>query len=167
MAALVGMSEEVKGQRIELEDSEFTIGRATDNTMPISAGSVSGHHCRFYVEDDQFVLEDLDSTNGTRVNGRRIHEPTHLYHHNLLQIGDVEFIFEDEGAEGKGTTGLIDTDVEVDTGEAAAPVSFTNISPFNTRKKETKGLWITVITILTLLALGSMGFFIWTFMNLK
>lgn len=53
--------------------SSYTIGRNTDNTIILSNGKVSGHHARLIqCTHDSFLLEDLDSKNGTFVNGTRI-----------------------------------------------------------------------------------------------
>jgi hypothetical protein len=52
---------------------EFKIGRADTNHLVISHPRVSGHHCLIkVVGDDQYLIEDLGSTNGTIVNGTRI-----------------------------------------------------------------------------------------------
>ena len=164
MAVLIGMSEEVRGQRFELEPTPLTMGRSEDNTIPLDTGSVSGHHCRIVEEEGQFVLEDLNSTNGTRINSRRILRQA-LKHKNLVQVGSVEFLFEDENSAEEPDNSYLETDVEIDTAGAAAPRSFTNISPFNTRAKESKGAWYAVLVLLALGTLGGLGYFIWTMIS--
>jgi FHA domain-containing protein len=59
-----------------------TIGRLPDNAIVIDHAAVSGHHACVSVDGSDFVLEDLDSTNGTLVNDRRVARHT-------LQDGDV------------------------------------------------------------------------------
>lgn len=49
-----------------------TLGRALDNDIVLEAGDISRHHARLELVDDQLKIIDLDSTNGTRVNGRAI-----------------------------------------------------------------------------------------------
>ena len=51
-----------------------TIGRAHDNDIVIDLKTVSGYHCKIIVENENYVLVDLDSTNGTFVNGQAIKE---------------------------------------------------------------------------------------------
>lgn len=51
---------------------EITIGRAPQNTIVIPDSNVSANHCRIYRSGGRVVIEDLNSTNGTFVNGRRI-----------------------------------------------------------------------------------------------
>ena len=52
--------------------SSVTIGSRPDCDLVVNVPSVSGHHCRLTRDETGFVLEDLNSTNGTFVNGERI-----------------------------------------------------------------------------------------------
>lgn len=52
--------------------SEVTIGRRRDNDVCLHDSTVSGHHARLMIEGEAPVLEDLGSTNGTYVNGKRV-----------------------------------------------------------------------------------------------
>jgi pSer/pThr/pTyr-binding forkhead associated (FHA) protein len=52
--------------------SSVTIGSRPDCDLVVNVLSVSGHHCRLTRDETGFVLEDLNSTNGTFVNGERI-----------------------------------------------------------------------------------------------
>ena len=49
-----------------------TLGRALDNDVVLEAGDISRHHARLEFSDDQIRVVDLNSTNGTRVNGRSV-----------------------------------------------------------------------------------------------
>jgi len=54
-------------------DSDLTtFGRKSDNDIVIDHPTVSGHHGRLVREDDHYAVEDLNSTNGTFINGRRV-----------------------------------------------------------------------------------------------
>ncbi len=59
-----------------------TIGRLPDNTVVIDNPAVSGHHACVFRDGDAYVVEDLQSTNGTFVNEKRVSR-------YLLQDGDV------------------------------------------------------------------------------
>ena len=59
-----------------------TIGRLPDNSVMIDNPAVSSHHACVFRDGDQFVVEDLQSTNGTFVNGTRVSR-------HALQQGDV------------------------------------------------------------------------------
>lgn len=63
----------------------LTIGRAPDNDVLLDTPSVSGHHARIYAEGGAVILEDLESTNGTYVNG----QPTSR---RVMRDGDVVMI---------------------------------------------------------------------------
>jgi pSer/pThr/pTyr-binding forkhead associated (FHA) protein len=59
-----------------------TIGRLPDNSIVIENPAVSGHHACVFRDGEQFVVEDLESTNGTFVNEKRVTR-------HMLQAGDV------------------------------------------------------------------------------
>jgi pSer/pThr/pTyr-binding forkhead associated (FHA) protein len=70
-----------------------TIGRLPDNTIVIDSASVSGHHVCVFSADDQYVVEDLQSTNGTFVNGVRVSRQV-LQHGDVVKVGDHELVFD-------------------------------------------------------------------------
>jgi pSer/pThr/pTyr-binding forkhead associated (FHA) protein len=53
-------------------DQAITIGRDPDNVIRIDNPAVSKHHARIIKEQDQFFIEDLNSTNGTYINEKPI-----------------------------------------------------------------------------------------------
>jgi pSer/pThr/pTyr-binding forkhead associated (FHA) protein len=63
----------------------LTIGRSPDNTVIIDNPAVSGHHARVFSESGAVILEDLNSTNGTFVNGQSATR-------KVLRSGDVVLI---------------------------------------------------------------------------
>jgi len=152
MAVLIGMSGEVKGQTFEIEGPEFTIGRSQDCAISLNNPTVSGHHCTITQEDDRFTLRDNGSTNGTRLNSREAKD-AQLKPKDLVQVGSVEFMFDAENIEVVETNAYAEAQVEITPGPATAPDSFSNISPFGTRRKESKGLWFLIITVVGVLAL--------------
>jgi pSer/pThr/pTyr-binding forkhead associated (FHA) protein len=160
MAVLIGMSGETKGQAFELEQDEVTIGRSSDNTITLNHPTVSGHHCTILHEEGRYSISDQDSTNGTRVNSKDISE-SQLKPKDLIQVGSVEFMFDGDNIEAVETNAYAEAQVEVAPGPATAPDSFTNISPFGARRKESKGLWFILITVVGALALiAAIVFFI-------
>ena len=50
----------------------WTIGSRSDSDLVVDLPQVSGRHCRLTRDEDGYTLEDLNSTNGTYVNGVRI-----------------------------------------------------------------------------------------------
>jgi transcriptional regulator with GAF, ATPase, and Fis domain len=83
---------------IPLPDGEITLGREPANAVPVVDPSVSRRHCLLRREEDgRFQIKDLDSRNGTVVNGLAVSEQW-LRHGDEIAIGDSSFIFflEDE-----------------------------------------------------------------------
>jgi DNA-binding Lrp family transcriptional regulator len=77
-----------------LLDAECTIGRASENAIPVPDGSVSSKHARILRTEDGFVIEDLQSRNGTYVNGERVVEgPRKLSDGDLIRLGKVILTF--------------------------------------------------------------------------
>jgi len=152
MAALIGMSGDVKGKTFPIDRDAITIGRSKDNTIPIDNPTVSVHHCSIIRDGDRYLLRDLESTNGTRLNSKEITE-SKLRPKDLLQVGSVEFLFDSEPMEAVETHSYAEAHVEVAPGPTAAPESFANISPFGARHKESKGVWLLLIAVIGLLAL--------------
>jgi pSer/pThr/pTyr-binding forkhead associated (FHA) protein len=72
-----------------------TIGRLPDNTVVVDSPAVSGHHACVSLDGSTFVLEDLDSTNGTFVDDRRVTRHT-LKSGDVVRIGDHEVEFDAE-----------------------------------------------------------------------
>jgi pSer/pThr/pTyr-binding forkhead associated (FHA) protein len=76
-----------------LLDSEYTIGRAPDNAITISDGSVSSNHACIRRTDAGFMLEDLQSRNGTFVNGEKLTEKRLLADGDLIRLGKIIMTF--------------------------------------------------------------------------
>ena len=67
----------------------FVVGRSPGSDIVINADYVSGRHARFGLFSDALVVEDMGSTNGTLVDGKRIAAPATLEVGSLVSIGDV------------------------------------------------------------------------------
>ncbi len=61
-------------KEIPVEKELITIGRKPDNDIEIDNLAVSGHHARIFKMEDWFLVEDLNSLNGTFVNGKMVQE---------------------------------------------------------------------------------------------
>lgn len=70
---------------------EVTIGRRTDNTLVLEEDYVSGHHAKIYLRNNDCILEDLGSTNGTLLNGRRVEKREVLKSGDGIKIGNSIF----------------------------------------------------------------------------
>ncbi len=92
-------------REIELR-GEVGIGRAEDNTLQLMDLKASRHHARIHAEGDLFVLTDLDSANGTRVNGIAVAEPHRLEHGDRITIGDTEITYHVPGRADQDTLSM-------------------------------------------------------------
>lgn len=97
MAKLVLLSQGLTGRTHELKVDKTTIGRVEDNTFPIIEPSVSSHHCEVLLRGSEVFVKDLNSTNGTFINGEKISESV-LKPGQVLRLGQIEMRLEAEGA---------------------------------------------------------------------
>jgi Protein of unknown function (DUF3662)/FHA domain len=79
-----------------LATSEISIGRAEQSDIPLADPGVSRNHARVVREGDDFILEDLRSTNGTEVNGQPIRR-RRLANGDLLKLASSTLQFRREG----------------------------------------------------------------------
>ena len=87
---------------------EATIGKAYQNTIVLEQNDISRNHARIYFDDAEksYFLEDLDSRNGTHLDGEKIYEKEHLSNIHVITFGDgLEFFFQVL----KSKEGLIDS----------------------------------------------------------
>ena len=82
-------------EQFPLERPRMTVGRSARNDLCIDDPFASRVHAEIRREGDHFVLQDLNSANGTLFNGRRLVEPVRLVTNDLVQIGETSFVFED------------------------------------------------------------------------
>ncbi len=82
------------GSRHLLDGDLVTIGRQASCTIVIADNNISRVHARFRAGDNAWTIEDLGSTNGTKVNGVLITEPTLLSHGQLIALGSLQLHFE-------------------------------------------------------------------------
>ncbi|MDH7487269.1 MAG: FHA domain-containing protein [Anaerolineae bacterium] len=86
------------GEVFSLTAPTFTLGRAPDCDLIIADRRVSRRHAEIYRQEEGFILRDLDSTNGTWLNGQRLSAPALLQDGDIIAIGDVRFTFRDPDA---------------------------------------------------------------------
>jgi pSer/pThr/pTyr-binding forkhead associated (FHA) protein len=75
-----------------LTDAEISVGRDPSNSLPIGDLSLSRRHCVFARKGDDYTLRDLDSRNGTFVNGRVVSEKK-LDHGDQISVGESVLVF--------------------------------------------------------------------------
>src|SRR4051812_33226651 len=96
MAKLVVLSAGMNGRIHELNVDKTTIGRVEDNTFQIADPSVSSHHCEVMLQGTDVLIKDLNSTNGSFINGEKISESV-LKPGQTLKLGQIELQLLTEG----------------------------------------------------------------------
>lgn len=95
-ATLLIAGVEGQGRQMSIHDV-LAIGRAPDNHLPIADPMVSSHHARIFAQGGEFVIEDLNSRNGTFVNDQRV-TTQRLRSGDEIRIGQLTLVFQDAGA---------------------------------------------------------------------
>ena len=98
-AWLVQQSGQLAGTRHLLRDEITSVGRSSENDIVMSdAAMVSARHLEIRKDGDSYQVRDLDSTNGTYVDGQRVTEAT-LQPSNVIRLGadgpELSFVVED------------------------------------------------------------------------
>ncbi len=103
MARLVVLSEGFTGLSYELKGEKTTIGRLEDNLFTIPEPSVSSHHCEVFERGADLVIHDLNSTNGTFLNGEQVTEAV-LKPGQIVRLGQLELRYESGSAAATAAT---------------------------------------------------------------
>ena len=101
MPSLVFVRGAHAGQSIALLPTTLTVGREHDNNVEIKDAQVGRYHARIVHERGEYVVEDLDSSTGTWVNGQRVRR-TVLKHGDVIRVGQTELALDFEWTESSG-----------------------------------------------------------------
>ena len=104
---LIALSGPANGTVFALAEDEVSIGREPANRIRVDDHSVSRRHCLIKREDDSFRVVDLESYNGTFVNGVPVGEQP-LKHGDQIAVGRVLFIFLLNETEVAATENLVE-----------------------------------------------------------
>ena len=80
-----------EGMEFDLPAEQLTIGRSSESGLVIRDDYTSTHHARLMLWNDQWVVQDLDSTNGTFLDGERVTVPTPVPLGTPVTIGKTSF----------------------------------------------------------------------------
>ncbi len=104
---LLVLSGPIKDSVIPLSEGEVTIGREASNGIAVIDPSVSRKHCAINWQEGRFRVRDLDSRNGTLVNGSGVEEHW-LQHGDEIAAGDSSFLFLLEDDEPSAAGGRVE-----------------------------------------------------------
>lgn len=73
--------------------TDLTLGRQKDNLIQIKDPYISKKHFKIVKDEDEYFLEDLNSSNGTYLNGGKVLDVIKLRKGDIIKVGELEFIF--------------------------------------------------------------------------
>ncbi len=88
----LGITREGRFEEKTFDADTITVGAAADNSLQLDDETVSRYHCRIFLERDHFLIKDLDSTNGTFVNQKKITK-MELIDNDTVRLGRTDFKF--------------------------------------------------------------------------
>jgi predicted component of type VI protein secretion system len=169
MARLVILSEGLTGKAHELAVDKTTIGRVDDNTFPIPEASISSHHCEILLRGGQVIVHDLNSTNGTFINGNQITGEAPLKGGQILRLGQIEMRLEDGNAQKAPPKKLPDQTMVIPQGVKLGQEPATKSVPFEKNafaKKSNNGTKIFIgVVIVLAIAVGILLYMVWNKSN--
>ncbi|MEY2496409.1 MAG: hypothetical protein QOJ45_2901 [Verrucomicrobiota bacterium] len=115
----------------DLVDAGITIGRSPENAIQLDDISVSGRHAELSLNEQTCHLRDLDSTNGTLVNGEPATQ-VQLRAGDRIQFGKVDAYYEGDAQPLPQSDEIQARPAEL----SVRPVDFANASPFASARKE-------------------------------
>lgn len=80
-----------QGTELSLGREPMTIGRSAESGLVIRDDYTSTHHARLLLWNDEWMIQDLDSTNGTFLDGKRVNVPTQIPLDTPIKIGTTTF----------------------------------------------------------------------------
>ncbi len=92
MAEIIFTEGPYAGQQLELPETGVIIGKGEGSDLVIADGAMSGKHAQLVMENGIWSLVDLESTNGTVVNGEEI-QAVQLANGDLVELGETKFTF--------------------------------------------------------------------------
>lgn len=153
-----------RGQVEEFDLERIRVGRNPDNDLtfdPAADREVSGHHAEILCQGEQVSIRDLQSRNGTLVNGRRINQTTLLRDGDAIQFAasGPKVIFSlGEAAHGTGTV-VIDRDqIGRSPASATGPAAHAEAKPAAPPRRKTyvwAGAIVVLVLVIALLAVAA------------
>src|SRR5688572_2995563 len=140
----------------ELTEVAITISRTSDNTLEVNDASVSSRHARIAPGGEGYLLTDLGSTNGTRLNNSPCTPEAEysLSPGDKVIFGKVQAVFDPENASDEAQELPEEVHVAAVAKSSVKPSNFMNASPFQkkTAKKDKTNVAIMVLAGVALLA---------------
>jgi len=109
-----------KSFQIDLVQDRFRIGRSSQNDLKLAADpALSRFHAEIRKTNTEFFVSDLDSRNGTFINGKRVQNSTRLHEGDLISVGETEIFF---GNQSQPLVTLDDSSAPTDLNTTSIPL---------------------------------------------
>lgn len=157
---LIVLSEQLRGKIFNLDKDEVTCGRVDGKDIVIKDPTISSNHCLFFRQGEIFVIRDLGSTNGTRVNNIPITGEQELANSDILQLGGIEILYD---CDDKAVTTVLRTQTGINLHGEQVGLStvrkMDNISPFAKQGggKKSSAVVLSIVIALGILVLALVG----------
>ena len=166
---LIVLSEQITTQKLyNLSEEVYTIGRVEDQNICLPDSTVSSQHCEIIRNDDgSYHVQDLGSSNGTRINGVRITQQR-LEHSDILQVGGIEIMYHCEGSNFGTEQNSSRTGINLENTENGVPINeMVNVNPFKKDKKKVnkKKINLVVTIFFSILGIVVLGLVVYLFIN--
>ena len=104
MSKLVCLSGMNKGEEYELSQGENSIGRSEKNTICVFDRKSSRYHCKVHLDGENMTIEDLNSTNGLRLNNNFMTGVQPLKMGDHIRLGNTVFLVSDRSVREEDDT---------------------------------------------------------------
>lgn len=120
------INEEGKEVRLPVEQEKFAVGRHSDNDLSIVNSAISRKHVKIERFADIFMISDVGSSLGTKINGRELTDPVALYNGDIINLGGgfeikIEMISDEDRANAAAGGGGADSSKNVSETKEEAP----------------------------------------------
>jgi len=111
LATLLVKRGQRKGERLQVRTPVSNIGRGEYNDIALPDGSISANHAKLQLKEGIWVLTDLGSTNGSRVDGEAVRDEIALSPGSQITLGEVTLLFEprDRGVKRVSGTAVLES----------------------------------------------------------
>ncbi len=187
---LIVTSEQLRGTVFELTKDEMTVGRSDERDICLKDPTVSSLHCKFTTKPDgkiqtlgmpengsqnsetpnfssnipSIFIYDAGSTNGTKVNGKKLESIQELYSGDHVQIGIFDLLYDCEDRTMKMSIHKTQTGININAAENSTQSTKTmELSGFAEKKRNngmTNKLILMLVIVLVLIFLVLLSFFI-------
>lgn len=136
-------------KEVQLTKDRTTLGRRPYNDIVIDNLAVSGEHSVMQMSGADVFLEDLNSTNGTYVNGKAI-KKQQLQNGDTVEIGKYKIKFVNDGVPGSHEkTTVINSGAVVDSADTASPAGPANSASIKVMSGAATGREVPLVKVVT------------------